>query len=182
MPSPHFPAPDRVALPSRPRRPASATVVIPCYRYGRYLPGAVSAAFAQRHVDMRVIIVDDASPDDSLRVARRLAERDERIRVVAHRVNRGHIRTYNDGLAGVDTDFVALVSADDLLAPGAIDRAVGLMQAQPAVGLAFGKIVRFGDAAPPRRISAGYWRTWGGRLWAEGVAGSGWNPIMSPGR
>ncbi|MBD7958554.1 glycosyltransferase family 2 protein [Microbacterium sp. Sa4CUA7] len=170
----------RYALPTVPRQRHTATVVIPCYRYGKYLPEAVRCALAQRHVDMRVVIVDDCSPDDSLTIARSLAAEDSRVEVVAHETNLGHIQTYNDGLARVDTEFVALVSADDLVAPGAIDRAVALMERFPDVGLVYGKLVPFSDAVPRSRQWRGLWNVWTGRQWIESVARNGFNPIISP--
>nr|WP_167758056.1 glycosyltransferase [Microbacterium sp. dk485] len=179
-PGPRWSARGPVILPGRPRRSAGATVVIPCYRYGHYLRAAVHSALAQRHVDMRVIIVDDASPDDSLAVARDIAAADSRVSVIPHETNQGHIRTYNDGLEAVDTEFVALVSADDLVAPGAFDRAVALLQSRPDVSLAYGKLVRFSDEPLPPARRVGGWRIHSGRAWALRIAQTGWNPIISP--
>ena len=71
------------------RRP-TVSVVIPCYRYGRFLPGCVRSVLGQEHVDVRVLIIDDASPDDSAQVAARLAAEDERVEFRRHRVNAGH--------------------------------------------------------------------------------------------
>ena len=55
------------------------SVVIPCYNYGRYLPDAVASALDQDGLDVDVLVVDDASPDDSAEVARRLAAADPRV-------------------------------------------------------------------------------------------------------
>ncbi len=169
-------------FPRAARARRSVSVVIPCYRYGHYLPGAVAAALDQRCVDVRVIIVDDCSPDDSLDVARELARGDDRIRVIAHEVNRGHIQTYNDGLAAVDTDFFALVSADDLVAPRALDRAAALMDRNPSVGMVFGEVRQFEDEPPLDAVRRGpsLWRVYDGHEWAERVSEQGHNPIVSP--
>jgi glycosyltransferase involved in cell wall biosynthesis len=169
-------------FPRAARARRSVSVVIPCYRYGHYLPGAVAAALDQRSVDVRVIIVDDCSPDDSLAVARDLARRDDRVRVIAHETNQGHIQTYNDGLAVVDTDFFALVSADDLVAPRALDRAAALMDRFPRVGMVFGEVVQFEDEPPRDAVRKGLsaWRVWGGHEWAERISAHGHNPIISP--
>ena len=48
----------------------SVTVVIPCHNYARFLPDAVGSALSQAGVIVDVIIVDDASTDESLAVAR----------------------------------------------------------------------------------------------------------------
>ena len=52
---------------------SSVSVVIPCYRYGHYLADCVGSALdGQDGVDVRVLIIDDASPDDSADAARAL--------------------------------------------------------------------------------------------------------------
>lgn len=161
--------------------PRSATVVIPCYNYGHYLPGAVRSALDQQGVEVEVIIVDDASPDGSAAVAHELAARDDRVRVIEHEQNKRHILTYNDGLAEATGDLVTLVSADDLIARDALTRAAALMDSRPGVGLVYGEVQVFEDdepdltSPPPRR-----WVVWEGREWARAVFGSGINVIKSP--
>ena len=49
-------------------------------------------------VDVRVLIIDDASTDDTPEVAAALAAEDARVEFRRHAVNRGHIATYNEGL------------------------------------------------------------------------------------
>ncbi len=116
----------------------TVTVVIPCYNYGHYLAEAVHCALDQNGVDVEVIIVDDASPDGSGQVAQRLADADPRVEAILHETNAGHIRTYNDGLAKARGDFVALVSADDLLTRDCLTRAAALMETHPRVGFVYG--------------------------------------------
>src|ERR1035437_10076075 len=77
---------------------SSVSVVIPCYNYGHFLLDAVNSALDQADVDVRVLIIDDASPDGSAQVARQIAGSDPRVEVVVHQVNRGNLATYNEGL------------------------------------------------------------------------------------
>jgi glycosyltransferase involved in cell wall biosynthesis len=161
--------------------PPRVTVVIPCYKYGHFLAAATAAALDQPGVDVDVLIVDDASPDGSREVAVNLAAADDRISVIAHEVNRGHIATYNEGLAAATGEFVTLVSADDLLAPGALTRATALFRRFPAVGMVYGAVVRFGgDSPPPPHIDTPRYRLWRGAAWAELAFGAGRNPLFSP--
>ena len=44
---------------------SSVDVVVPCYNYGRYLRACVGSILSQRDVDVRVLIIDDKSSDDS---------------------------------------------------------------------------------------------------------------------
>ena len=96
---------------------ASVSVVIPCYNYGHLLDDAVTSVLDdQEGIDVRVLIIDDASHDDSADVARKIADRDPRVEVIVHTANRGHIATYNEGLLEwADGDYSVLMSADDRL-------------------------------------------------------------------
>lgn len=165
------------------RRSPSITVVIPCYNYGRFLPTVVYSALGQTGVDAHIVIVDDASTDGSADVAREIAKVESRVRVVVHEENVGHIRTFNDGLRLVDTEYVTLVSADDVVAPGALARACALMEAHPRVGLVHGKTVWFStedDMHPTGLSFLQVWTIWRGEEWIERAAREGRNPVMSP--
>lgn len=124
-------------------------VVVPCHNYARYLDQCLDSVLDQPGVELDVLVVDDASTDLSFAVATARARRDPRVRVLRHETNRGHIRTYNHGLDEVRGEFVVLLSADDLLAPGALRRACDLMRADPSVGFTYGPVVAFSGTVPP---------------------------------
>ena len=171
----------RVTRPVPPTGPKpSVSVVVPCYNYGHYLPGCVASILEQPGVDVEVIVVDDASPDGSAAVVREIAAADPRVRAIYHERNKGHIATYNDGLSTVRGEYLLLLSADDLLVPGALGRATALMAANPSVGLVYGATIDFTDTAPPGRTVATTWTVWPGRDWVAGRCRSGRNPMLSP--
>ncbi|SIN90848.1 glycosyltransferase family 2 protein [Agromyces cerinus] len=165
--------------------PAGATphveVVVPCYNYGHYLPQCVESILRQAGVRTTVTIVDDASTDDSVLVAERLAGAHPGVRLIRNETNLGHIRTYNVGLREADSDYVVLLSADDMLAPGALWRAAALMEAHPTVGFTFGHAQKFATEPSPRApMPAVTWATWLGEEWIELQMRRGWNNISSP--
>ncbi len=163
-------------LHTRPR----VSVVVPCYKYGHYLPECTRSVLEQDGVDVDVLIVDDASPDGSAEVAHELARSDPRVRVIAHATNRGHIATYNEGLAAVDGDYVVLLSADDLLTPGSLARSTALFEAHPDVGLVYGFSQWFRDTVPTPRTSTRSWSVWDGEEWLREVCRRARNPIFTP--
>jgi glycosyltransferase involved in cell wall biosynthesis len=116
---------------------AAVDVVVPCYNYARFLPAAVGSILSQPGVDVRVLILDDCSTDDTPEVCRALAA-DPRVEYRRHATNRGHIATYNEGLAWLAAEYCLVLSADDMLAPGALFRACTVMDAHPEVGLTHG--------------------------------------------
>lgn len=125
------------------------SVVIPCYRYGHFLRDSVGSALDQDGVDVRVLVIDDASSDDSVQVASRMAAEDDRVEVRCHPQNRGHIATYNEGLLEwAEGDYSVLLSADDLLTPGALARATTVLEANPDVGFVYGHALSWRDTEP----------------------------------
>lgn len=121
---------------------ATVDVIVPCYNYGRYLRECVESVLSQEGVSVRVLIIDDCSSDESTEVGRELAAEDARVEFRRHEVNRGHIATYNEGIAWLTADYCLLLSADDVLIPGALARAAGVFIAHPDVVLTHGKVIR----------------------------------------
>jgi hypothetical protein len=155
-------------------------VVIPCYNYGHFLPAAVASALDQEDIDVEVLIVDDASTDDSAAVAQRLADGDHRVDVLLHQTNAGHIATYNDGLSKVRGDYVTLVSADDLVTPNALSRAAALMEHHPSVGLVYGFARSFSGEPPSVPGATRNWSIWRGERWLRLAARRGRCFLQSP--
>jgi hypothetical protein len=113
-------------------------IVVPCYNYARFLRRSVESILAQEGVDVRVLIIDDASSDETPQVGQSLAA-DCRVIFRRHAENRGHIATYNEGLLGwVTARYTMLLSADDWLTPGALARAVDLLETYPGCGFVCG--------------------------------------------
>ena len=129
---------------------AVVDVVVPCYQYGRYLRACVSSVLSQDIQQLRVLIIDNASTDDSLEVARELAAEDSRVQVAAHETNLGHLASFNEGIDWASSDYFMVLCADDLLAPGCLSRAVSIMEQCPAVNLTFGRALWIhGDGVAP---------------------------------
>jgi glycosyltransferase involved in cell wall biosynthesis len=158
----------------------SVTVVVPCYNYGRYLRQCVNSILSQE-VDLNVDIIDDASADDTESVGSMLAAEDERVSYHRHEQNIGHIATYNEGLGRADGTYSLLLSADDMLVPGALQRAVGVLDENPGVVLLYGEHAVFRDT-PPETASEVLpdVRIWEGQEFIEHCCSEVWNPVSAP--
>jgi glycosyltransferase involved in cell wall biosynthesis len=133
---------------------SSVDVIIPCYNYGRFLRQSVGSVLSQRDVEIRVLIIDDASSDDTADVGALLAASDPRVVFRRHDVNQGHIKTFNEGLMDwASATFTVLLSADDALTPGSLARATSIMDAHPEVGMTYGKAIIVEDCCGPFEVS-----------------------------
>jgi glycosyltransferase involved in cell wall biosynthesis len=129
---------------------SSVDVVVPCYRYAHFLEHCVRSVLDQSGVQVRVVVIDDASPDNTAEVAEGLVRRDPRVHFIRHGVNLGHISTYNEGLAWASADYALLLSADDYLLPGALERVVTVLDAHPDTAFAYGNALELADDDPQR--------------------------------
>ena len=129
---------------------STVDVVVPCYNYARYLRSCVESVLNQEGVEVRVLIIDDASPDDTPNVGRMLAAQDPRVTYRRHEVNEGFFRTINEGMLGwASAEYFLLLSADDALSQGALARATSLMNDHPEIGLTYGMgMVIDGEQSP----------------------------------
>jgi glycosyltransferase involved in cell wall biosynthesis len=135
---------------------STVDVIVPCYLYGHFLKECVESVLTQSGPRVRVLIIDDASPDQTADVATELANNDPRVTFLRHTANRGHIATYNEGIDWASAEYLLLLSADDYLLPGALNRATTLMEQYSDVGFVFGNAVEldehggrwFTDAVP----------------------------------
>lgn len=109
---------------------------MPRYNYARFLTRCASSILDQQGVNVRVLIIDDASSDDTPQVGQRLAALDPRVEFRRHEVNCGHLATCNEGLLGwASAKYSLLLSADDMLAPAALARATRLADRHGDVGM-----------------------------------------------
>jgi glycosyltransferase involved in cell wall biosynthesis len=107
------------------------SIVIPCHNAASYLAQTVGAVLDQGRPAHEIIIVDDASTDGSLAIARRLAARCAgRLHVVAEPSGQAP-RTRNIGAALASGDALMFLDADDLLGPDALAALAASLESHP---------------------------------------------------
>jgi glycosyltransferase involved in cell wall biosynthesis len=108
----------------------TVSVVIPVYNGERFLADAVHSVLAQTHRDVEVIVVDDGSTDGTPEVISRLGGS---VRPL-HQQNQGVAAARNAGIAVARGRFVAFLDADDVWLPHKLERQLGLLESNPALG------------------------------------------------
>lgn len=112
-----------------------ASVCIPTHNYARFLPRAIESVLGQSHHDLELIVLDDASTDDTAAVAERFAG-DERLRYQRHEKNIGLFANFNRCLEVASGEFVKVLCADDWLHSRSLEDALEALCADPRAGLA----------------------------------------------
>jgi glycosyltransferase involved in cell wall biosynthesis len=126
----------------------SVTVVVPNYNHARYLPESLGSIAAQTRAPDRVLIIDDASTDDSLVVISRFVADHPGWQLIRHDKNKGVVAGQNEAIRAVDTDWIGFLGADDALHPSYLEATLAQAVRFPDAGLicACSEIIGISDA------------------------------------
>lgn len=123
------------------RTPPLVSVIVPCYNYGRYLPDAVHSLIGgetplgkmpqQTFSGFEVIIVDDASTDNTEEIGHNLIDPWKGVRYLRNKYNRGTAETYNVGFQAALGKYVTILSADDMRTADSIEKMLSAIEARP---------------------------------------------------
>jgi len=103
-------------------------IVVATFNRAKLVSRAIESALDQTYPNVRVVVVDDGSTDDTPAVLQRYAT-NEKIRLLRHAENRGATASFNTGLSGLgDAQFFALLGSDDALRPDAVESLVRVFE------------------------------------------------------
>jgi glycosyltransferase involved in cell wall biosynthesis len=111
------------------------SVCIPTFNSSRWIEECLESALAQTYQPLEILIVDDASTDDTVELVRSI--RDERVRLVSNEANLGLTRNWNKCVEMSQGDFVKFLLHDDVLYPDCVEKMMQLFIAHNSLGLVF---------------------------------------------
>ena len=115
---------------------ASVSVIIPLYNVAPYIRATIQSVLDQTYPIHEIILVDDASPDDS--VAKCRAIQDPRITIIRQE-NRGPSGALNSGIRKATGDYLAFLDGDDLWSPTKIATHIQHLESSPKIGVSFSR-------------------------------------------
>lgn len=113
------------------------SVIIPCYNVSDYVEKAVSSILGQTYTNLEIIIVDDASTDDTLLKVK--AFKDKRIRILEFQENTKKIEAVNAALKLSTGDLITFQDADDWSEPDRLAKQVAKFAEVADLGICFTK-------------------------------------------
>lgn len=117
----------------------TVSFVVTCYNFEAYIGECLASILAQRGTDdYEIIVIDDASADDSAAVIRSFT--DPRIHFIEHTTNRGSVLSRLEGLAMARGDFVTYTCGDDRLRPCFLERTLSVMRSHSGLGMVYGDV------------------------------------------
>jgi glycosyltransferase involved in cell wall biosynthesis len=116
------------------------SVVIPCFRSGRFVRRAVDSVLHQSFSDWELVLIDNASDDDTWAIAQEFAGRDERIRIFRNRTNVGPVRNWRRGVRVARGEYACLLFSDDWYEPEFLVEAQSLIENAPSIGFVYSSV------------------------------------------
>lgn len=104
------------------------------YNHAQYLSKQLHAILSQSYYPKEILIIDDASTDNSLEVIHQFIKLSPNIRLIMNERNMGGLHNANRLLEFSSGDYVFFAAADDLVLPGLFERSMRLLSAYPQAG------------------------------------------------
>jgi glycosyltransferase involved in cell wall biosynthesis len=118
---------------------ASVAVIIPARNRGAVICRAIRSALGQTFPVSEVLVVDDASSDDTANAAMALARSDRRVKYIRLPSRRGAQAARIVGLQNAKSDYIAFLDSDDELVPDSVERRLAVfLSGSASLGLVYG--------------------------------------------
>lgn len=121
------------------------SIIIPIYKVEKHISRCIESIISQdiKDIDVECIIVDDCSPDNSVKIAHDLTDNYQgpvTFRYFRHEVNKGISEARNTGVAYAQGDYILFVDSDDWMTPDSIDYFKSQSNRHPDVDIYIGSI------------------------------------------
>lgn len=118
------------------------SVSITNYNYAPLLPRALDSVLKQSFTDFEIIVVDNASTDNSLEILRDYCQRDQRIRLITHSTNQGLARSLAEAGMAARGQYHVHIDADDwVIDSTAFERQIAVLERDPSISAVYSPIV-----------------------------------------
>lgn len=103
------------------------SIIIPVYNSDKYLSRCLDSIEAQTYRDFNIVIVNDASTDNSLEVCNEYSKKYPNIKIINLEKNGGQAAAYTKGIVECEGDLVSFVDSDDWIAPNMLEELINSM-------------------------------------------------------
>ena len=111
------------------------SVIIPNYNHAEYLPRSLGAILDQPVQPLEILVMDDASTDNSVEVIENLVRQHPHVRLHRNERNLGVVPNINRGIDLARGDYVLSAAADDEIVPGFLEKSLRLLAQHPQAAL-----------------------------------------------
>lgn len=120
------------------------SVIIPCYNQGQYVKEAIESALVQTYKNLEIIVVDDASSDNSRELIENYTNQNENIKFIKNSKNQGASYSRNIAIENACGEYILPLDADDKIHPSYVEKAVKILEENHKIGIVYCDAELFG--------------------------------------
>jgi glycosyltransferase involved in cell wall biosynthesis len=130
------------------------SILVTVYNRAQYLSEALESILRSTFQDFELIVVDDHSTDNSLSIARDIAQTDNRVRVILNPKNLGQFPNRQQAASLATGKYIKYVDSDDIIYPHSLDIMVDAIEQNPDAALALSHSDAEGEEPYPWKLSS----------------------------
>lgn len=161
---------------------SKVSVCIPSFNYGNYVAGAIESVLGQTLHNFELIIVDDASTDNTSEIVGRYAKEDNRIKFIENKENLGMVKNWNKCVSLAQGRYITILHADDAYLPEILEIESKILDSSSKVGMVFSANYVIDDNDNILTVNAPFRgnKVFKGNDFLKKIIESGGNPVRFP--
>jgi len=118
------------------KKPA-VSVLMPAHNEEKYLKQAVNSVLNQTFSDLELIIINDASTDNTAQLAESLKKQDKRIKIIHHKKNKYRSGALNSGLKKASGRYICFLDGDDVYLPDKLEKQFNFLEKNQNIDMVY---------------------------------------------
>lgn len=121
------------------------SIIIPCFNQCKYIGEAITSALNQTYANVEIVVINDASTDDSKSIIENFAQKYKNIVFLNNEENKGVVYSRNTAIDAACGEYILPLDGDDKIEPTYVEKAVKILQNNPKIGIVYCKAKLFGN-------------------------------------
>lgn len=122
------------------------SVIMPAYNVEKLISDSIESVLSQTYTNFELIVIDDCSKDQTVKVVESLILKDHRIKLVKNIKNKGVAETRNVGLDQAKGNVVAFLDSDDRWVENKLEKQLAIFDKNPDIDIVYSAYYRFNNA------------------------------------
>lgn len=122
------------------------SIIIAAYNSEKFIRKTLESFQKDKFKDFEIIVVNDASTDNTKKIVKEISEKDSRIKLVDLKENSGSANARDTGIKNAKGEYICYFDSDDLHVPGRFEKQISFLERNPEVGFVYSdQITRWPD-------------------------------------
>lgn len=121
------------------------SIIIPCYNQANYIRESIESALNQTYKNIEIIIINDASTDNSSAIIKEYADQNTNIIFINEKENQGVVKSRNLAISKCNGYYILPLDGDDKIAPSFVEKAVNILDNDEDIRIVYSKTMLYGD-------------------------------------